>query len=565
MMKFKDFPYKRPDVEVFSKDFYAQLEVFIHSENAEQQIECIEKINAIRSTFDTMHQICMIRHTIDTTDKFYTSEQGFFDEQSPRIEELISKYYRALIDTPFRTQLEKHFGAQLFRIAELSLRTFSPEIIDLLIEENKLGTRYTEILASASIPFDGKELNLSEFGPYLRNTDRTIRKSAAEARWGFLEEKATELEDLYGNLVRTRDEMARKLGYSNFVQMGYDRMLRTDYNEEKSAFYRAQIKEHVVPLATALRKEQASRLGLDALKYYDEALQFKDGNAAPKGDPDWIINNGKKLYEELSPKTGEFIHYMMDNGLMDLVAKKGKAGGGYCTFITGHGAPFIFSNFNGTSSDIDVLTHEVGHAFQVYLSRNQQTMEYCWPTSDAAEIHSMSMEYFTYPYMDLFFNGQSDKYRYSHTTESILFLPYGAAVDEFQHVVYNNPKFTNEERNNAWKEIEQKYLPTRDFDGAPHLSKGTWWQTQSHIFQSPFYYIDYTLAQVCAFQFWVRAMDNPSQAFEDYIKLCKQGGSKSFLELVESSGLESPFDEHVVEKVVSGVKDWLNNFDRTLI
>jgi M3 family oligoendopeptidase len=320
-----------------------------------------------------------------------------------------------------------------------------------------------------------------------------------------------------------------------------------------------------VPLAGKIRQEQAARLGLDNLTFYDEAIQFPEGNATPNGNPDWIINNGVKLYEQLSPETSGFIHEMMDKGLMDLVAKKGKAGGGYCTYISGHGAPFIFSNFNGTSADIDVLTHEVGHAFQVYLSRDQRTMEYAWPTSDAAEIHSMTMEYFTYPYMDLFFNDKADAYRFAHTLESLLFLPYGVAVDEFQHVVYTHPDMSNQERNDAWKLIEQKYLPHRNYDGFNHLEAGTWWQTQAHIYQSPFYYIDYTLAQICAFQFWMRSKKDAKKAMDDYIRLCKAGGSRSFLELVDYAELRSPFETNTVKEVVQEVFTWVEQFDRSLL
>ncbi len=564
-MTFAEYPYTRPDLGRFTADFKAQLDVFRNAQSGAGQIKAIDGINTIRSAFDTMHQIAMIRHTIDTRDAFYAGEQAFYDEHSPKVEELISEYYKALVASPFRQDLEQHFGPQLFRIAEMSLRTFSPEIMDLLVQENKLGTRYTEIMASAAIPFEGAERNLSEFGPFMRSPDRNLRKRAAEARWGFLADKRSELESIFHQLVQVRHAMAQQLGYENFIRMGYDRMLRSDYDEDSAAFYREQIRLHLVPLASKVREEQAARLGLDALKYYDEALQFPDGNAAPKGDPEWIINNGKKLYESLSPETAEFIHFMMDNGLMDLVAKKGKAGGGYCTYITGYNAPFIFSNFNGTSADIDVLTHEVGHAFQVYLSKHQSAMEYCWPTSDAAEIHSMTMEYFTYPYMDLFFNGSADRYRFSHTLESILFLPYGVAVDEFQHMVYKHPDMDVEERNRTWKDIEAKYLPKRDFDGFSHLEAGTWWQTQSHIFQSPFYYIDYTLAQVCAFQFWMKAQQDKDKAMADYIRLCKAGGSRSFLDLVAYAGLESPFREGVVQSVVAQVDDWVQRFDKSLL
>ncbi len=560
---FSEFPYTRPDLETFEQTFTEALEVFQKADSAASQIAAMEAINEVRSGFDTQMQIAMIRHTIDTRDAFYAGEQAFYDEHSPIVENLVSQYYKALVGSPFRKELEAHFGPQLFRLADMSLKTFSPEIMDLLVQENKLGTKYTEILASASIPFEGEERNLSEFGPFMRSPDRDLRKRAAEARWGFLAEKRSDLEQIFHELVQVRHAMASKLGYDNFIRMGYDRMLRSDYDEERSAFYREQIRKYVVPIAGQIRQEQAGRLGLDHLKYYDEALQFPDGNATPNGDPDWIIAQGRKMYEDLSAETTGFIHYMLDNGLMDLVAKKGKAGGGYCTYITGHNAPFIFSNFNGTSGDIDVLTHEVGHAFQVYLSKDQPTVEYYWPTSDAAEIHSMSMEFFTYPFMDLFFNGKAERYRFSHTLESVLFLPYGVAVDEFQHVVYGHPDMSVEERNQAWKEIEAKYLPDRDFDGFSHLSAGTWWQTQSHIYQSPFYYIDYTLAQMCAFQFWMLAKEDRNAAFDRYIRLCKAGGSRSFLELVDYAGLQSPFEQGVVENVIGKVSDWIANFDRS--
>src|SRR5690606_10368746 len=295
--------------------------------------------------------------------------------------------------------------------------------------------------------------------------------------------------------------------------------------------------------------------------YYDESFSFKSGNPVPKGDPEWIIENGKKMYKELSEETNEFFTYMIHSNLMDLVAKKGKAGGGYCTYISEYQAPFIFSNFNGTSGDIDVLTHEAGHAFQVYSSRHFEVPEYNWPTYEAAEIHSMSMEFFTWPWMELFFKEDTDKYKFSHLSEALLFLPYGVAVDEFQHFVYENPNVSPAERNKAWREIEKKYLPYRDYDGNEYLEKGGFWQRQSHIYNDPFYYIDYTLAQICAFQFWKKSRENHEEAWADYIHLCKQGGSKPFTELIKVANLLSPFEEGTVESVVGEIDTWLNSID----
>lgn len=560
-MKFSAYPYSRPDIAQLQLEFKDLINQFTGAETAEAQLDVMHKINVLRSGFDTMYQICSIRHSIDTRDVFYAEEQTFFDENSPSFEALSSDYYAALIQAKFRTEIEAKFGKQLFTIAEMQLRAFKPEIIEDLIIENKLSTEYQELIASAAIPFDGEEKTLAEMVPYLRSTDRNIRERASNSRWQFFVEHADALDRIFDELVKTRQRIAIKLGFENFIPVGYLRMMRSDYNAEMVANFREQVREQIVPMAVALKQKQAKRLGLPALKYYDEPLSFKSGNATPKGTPEWIIENGKKMYAELSDETATFFNFMLDNELMDLVAKKGKAGGGYCTYISGFKSPFIFSNFNGTSADIDVLTHEVGHAFQVYMSRGFETAEYYWPTSDGAEIHSMSMEYFAYPWMDNFFNGEADKYRYSHLVDSLLFLPYGVAVDEFQHGIYAHPEWTPDERKTFWSSLEKKYQPYKDYDGNKFLMQGGFWQTQAHIYQSPFYYIDYTLAQICAFQFWLKARQDNKSAFKDYVKLCKAGGSKSFLELVDYAGLRSPFQKETVSEIVYEINHYLSEVD----
>lgn len=560
-MKFSEYPYTRPDIEVLRGQFEQALQVFGAASDAAAQLEAMQQINGLRSGFDTMYQLAAIRFSIDTRDAFYAGEQAFFDEHAPQVEALVSRYYRAMVDSPYRAAIEAKFGAQLFRIAEMQLRAFHPDIIPDLITENKLGTEYQELIASAAIPFDGAERTLAEMVPYVRSTDRNVRMRASAARWQFFEENAADFDRIFDQLVHTRNRIAHTLGFENFVAVGYLRMLRSDYTTEMVQGFRQLVLQHIVPLATQQKQKQARRLQLSQLKYYDEALSFKNGNATPKGTPEWIIENGRRMYAELSPETAEFFDFMMENELMDLVAKKGKAGGGYCTYISGHRAPFIFSNFNGTSADIDVLTHEVGHAFQVYMSRGFETPEYYWPTSDGAEIHSMSMEYFAYPWMDHFFNGEADKYRYTHLVDSLLFLPYGVAVDAFQHIVYEQPELTPDQRKAAWRALEKQFLPHKDYDGHPYLESGGFWQTQAHIYQSPFYYIDYTLAQMCAFQFWQKAQADKQSAFTDYVKLCKAGGSKSFLELVEWAGLKSPFDPMAFSSTIQKVNAYLSEID----
>lgn len=560
-MKFSEYRYERPDVKAFEQKFKEQLSAFTSASTYEEQDEAMTRINKLRSEMDTLSQLVYIRHSIDTNDEFYKGEQDFFDENGPVIQEYITDYYRALVDSKFRAQLEDKWGRQLFQLAELSLKTFSPEIIEDLQQENKLTTEYSKLIASAKIEFEGEERTLSQLIPFQQSTDRDMRKRAMEASSGFMAENEATFDRIYDDLVKVRTKIAKKLGFNNYVELGYARMARTDYNAEMVANFRNQVLEHIVPVASKLKERQQKRIDVDQLLYYDENFSFKSGNATPKGDPDWIVNHGAKMYEELSPETHEFFTFMQENGLMDLVAKKGKQSGGYCTYVSEYGAPFIFSNFNGTSGDIDVLTHEAGHAFQVYESRGFEVPEYGFPTYEACEIHSMSMEFFTWPWMDRFFEDEADKYRFDHLASGLIFIPYGVTVDEFQHFVYENPDATPAERKQAWRAIERKYLPHRNYDDNSYLEQGGFWHKQGHIFSSPFYYIDYTLAQICAFQFWKKMHEDQSAAWADYLNLCRQGGSKSFTELVKVAGLISPFEDGCVTSVIGSIEDWLDSVD----
>ncbi|MCQ6279845.1 M3 family oligoendopeptidase [Bacillus sp. EB600] len=560
-MKFEDYTYTRPNLDEVKEKFGAVLVKFTGAGSAEEQNQAMNEINSIKNDLGTMFNLCSIRHSINTNDKFYQTEQDYMDEIEPEIEGLTTKYYQALVDSKFRPELEQKWGTQLFALAESQLKTFKPEVIPLLQKENRLSTEYTKLIATAKIEFEGEERTLAQLEPFIQANDRDMRQRASEAKFGFLAGHQEELDRIYDDLVKVRTEIAKRLGYKNFVELGYYRMMRTDYNAEMVAGYRKQIKDFIVPIATKLKERQRERIGVDQLKYYDEGFNFPTGNPAPKGSPEWILENGQKMYEELSNETGEFFRFMQEHHLLDLIAKKGKAGGGYCTYIENYKSPFIFSNFTGTSGDIDVLTHEAGHAFQVYSSRTFEIPEYYWPTYEACEIHSMSMEFFTWPWMDLFFKEEADKYRFAHLSDALLFLPYGVSVDEFQHWVYENPDAAPKERNLKWREIEKKYLPHRDYGGNGYLENGGFWQKQGHIYNDPFYYIDYTLAQICAFQFWKRSRDNHQKAWTDYVNLCKLGGSMSFLKLVETARLLSPFEDGCVESVVGEIEKWLNSVD----
>lgn len=556
-LTFPEFPYQRPDLEASGTAFAAAVNDLRSAADPAAAVAATERADVIRADLATAQNISYIRHSIDTRDAFYRAEKAWFDEHLPATESWRMDYYRALLDSPHRPALEIHFGPQLFRTAAQSLQTFRPEIVEDLQRENKTYSEYMQLKGGASIELDGETYNLSSITPREQVPDRAARERAARARWNWLEDNRPRFERIYADLVSVRHGMATKLGYDNYVPLGYARMGRTDYGPAEVARFRDEVRRHIVPIVSRLAAEQAERIGVDRLRFYDVAFRFPDGNPTPRGGREELVTAAGRMYDTMSPETGSFFRTLQERQLMDLESKDGKATGGYCTYVPDYGTPYIFANFNGTSHDVDVLTHEFGHAFQVHSSRHLGPLEYAWPTYDAAEIHSMSMEFFAYPGVPDFFGDDADKYFYNHLAGAIRFLPYGCAVDEFQHLVYENPDWSPEERNAAWKRLEQQYTPHLSYEDHPGLAAGAYWQKQSHIFGMPFYYIDYCLAQICALQFWLKDESDHESAWSDYLTLCRAGGSKSFLELVELSGLENPFEPGIIERIAHRVTERL--------
>ena len=557
-MKFKDYKYERPEIETYQKEIAFLLEKIGGEVDAQTELKAIQDFFDLNDQLDSMATLVSIRNSLDTKDEFYQKEQDFFDENGPKLQMYNNLFSKKLIHSKNRNTLEKHLGELIFKQAELQEKTFSEEIIPDLQKENKLSTKYSKVLASAEIEFEGKIYNLTQMGPFLQSLDRNTRHKAQLKTSKFFEEHEQELDEIYDEMVKVRHKIAKTLGYENYVQLGYDRLGRTDYNAEDVKNYRDQIYNEVVPVVKELIERKAKRIGIEDPKSYDLALSFKTGNPTPKGDLNWQVNIAKNMYEEMSEETGAFFNFMIEHELLELDSKPGKSGGGYCTYIPNYKSPFIFANFNGTSHDVNVLTHEAGHAFQIYSSKDQ-IPSYRWPTMEAAEIHSMSMEFLAWPWIDGFFKEDTDKYKFYHLDSSLSFLPYGVSVDEYQHEIYNNPEMTPDERKATWRRIEKKYLPYKDYDDDAFMEKGTYWYKQGHIFSVPFYYIDYTLAQVLAFQFFVMSQEDHGKALDKYIQLCRLGGSKSFVDLVESTNLNNPFKKGTIASVVKPIKAFLDS------
>jgi M3 family oligoendopeptidase len=560
-IKFNDLPYKRPDLETLHSRYKALWERLDVAKTAGDVLAAVQEWNTLRIEYTTMENLAETHFTQNVKDENFKTEKQFYTDNSPTVTEWNEEVSKRLLDSPFRADVEAKYGKLFTRRIEDAAKTFKPEIKQLLIDEANCGQEYTALLAELEIDFRGEKYNLSGIRKFAEDTDRATRREASEAQQQALTAVADKLDDMFDRLVTIRHEIAQKTGFANFVEYRYTQMGRIEYTASDVATFRAAVREIVVPLALKQHEKQAKRLGLGGLENFysfDESLNFPDGNPQPSAPEDGIITDTKAMYHALHPETGAFFDMMIDGGYMDLTTRPNKARGGYCTNFPAYGVPFIFSNFNGTADDIRVLTHEAGHAFQVYSSRQQPLMDYYWPTMEACEIHSMSMEFLTWDWMEKFFGEKTPQFRYSHLEEAVTFLPYACAIDEFQHWIYTHTSATPAERKAEWKRMEQTYLPWRKYSNAPFNESGALWQTQLHVYLYPFYYIDYALAQLCALQFWKRHQNKDASALQDYIHICTIGGSLPFLEIVRAAHLDSPFERSTMQSIVGEAALWLD-------
>lgn len=562
-MKFSEMSYERPDVDELKAQIGALTERLRAAESYGEAKDVFLERETLEKHVDTMATLAHVRHSIDTRDEFYDGEMKFWDQAKPLLSEPMQAWTKAMLEGKFREDFAAEYGDLMFVNAEMELKTFSPEIIPELQKENELVTAYEKLLASAQIPFEGKTYTISQITPLKNDADDARRLAAWKAEGQWYKDNQKELDDLYDQLVHLRDSMGRKLGYDGYTTLGYYRMGRNCYTKDDVEKFRAAVVKYLVPVADQIYREQAKRLGKEyPMSFADNALSFRSGNPKPFGTPDEIIAHGKKFYDELSPETSEFFRTMLDNELMDILSTEGKAGGGFCTSLAEYGVPFIFANFNGTQHDVEVITHEAGHAFAGWLNRDRVPMSTCWPGMEGCEVHSMSMEFFAWPWSEGFFGEDTRKFYYSHLSGALTFIPYGTMVDHFQHVVFEKPDMTPRERHDVWKELLGVYMPWMKLDGdIPFYSEGEGWQRQHHIYSFPFYYIDYCLAQTVSLQFWAMIQKDVKEAWEHYMAYTKQGGSRVFTDLLKNAGLKTPFDEECLRGVCEAANEWLSEFD----
>lgn len=558
MKKFSELGYIRPD---FPKEKQAIQQYIEHIKQAENyqtiRMLFLEREKEKRS-FATKVEIALIRNSIDTTDAFYEEEVNYINEEEPILDLLRKEADKTLLESSFLPEFEAEFGSLIVKNMKTKQRLSNEKVVSDFVEEANLKQRYTKIIATCKTEFRGEECNFYGLLKHMQSTNREERKEAF-LKWAELYESVSvELDDIYDKLIQLRNGIAKTLGFDSYIDMAYLEKQRYDYNAEDVARFRKQIVETVVPVCEKLYEMQRNRLHIDKLYFYDETFVYPDGNPVPIGKKEDLVKAAQKMYQELSKETGMFFDTMVEYELFDLDTKDGKSGGGYCTFLEEYNVPFIFSNFNGTSADVDVLTHEAGHAFEGYVSAKKQKLsEQIFSTNEVNEIHSMSMEHFAYPWMKEFFGEKAEQSIYAHLCSAFTCIPYLVCVDEFQHCIFEKPFVTAKERRQIWKELEQKYMPWREYNGNSFLEEGGFWMQKQHIFLYPFYYIEYALAQMGAFEFYGKMKENRELAWEKYYKLCEAGGSKGYFELLELAGLSNPFQEGTVEKIVKKMEEEL--------
>lgn len=548
--------YRRPDLVQVEREQRELAAAVAAAKSGPVLLDALERWNAARLHIDTLKQIASVRYHQDTQDPAAKGEEDFWNEASPLLRELDAVHARAVLAADTQA-VASRYGQQFLRLKDCAAATFAPEIAQAIAEEARLVTQYTELCARQEVEFRGEKLNMSTIARWFVDADRATRLEAQQARDAFLARHGAELDSLYDRLVTLRDGMGRALGYDSFIPLGYKLMSRTGYGPDEVARFRDEVRREVVPVVGQILAQQAKRLGIDRVLFHDEPVGDPRGNPRPAGDARFCVDTARDMYRAMGSELGEFFDLMVERRLLDLENRPGKAGGGFCTIFAEAGVPFVFANFNGTDGDVRVLTHECGHAFQAWRSRHQPLLEYRFPTYEACEIHSMSMEYLASPWYGRFFGGDDEAIRYKrvHLEQELLSLPYMAAVDHFQHEVYANPRMTPAERQATWRRMEELYLPYRDYGGLlPYLARGTHWQRQLHIYVMPFYYIDYALAQTCALQMWKRSEEDRPAALRDYLALCEVGGSLSFEEIARVGNLTSPFQPGCLKGVVAAAR-----------
>ena len=560
-MKFNEMTYTRPDIDALLARCRELAAKAAAAPDGDALVRLYYEQSEAFAEYNTAANLANIHYTCDTRDAYWKAEQDFFDANGPAVTNASVEISRAFLANPHVDALTEKFGTTCVAGMKNAVLSMDDRTVELQQQFNALVSRYQQIYGGALVELDGKQLTIPQLGPYMEDLDPAVRRAAYEAEAGYFDAHRAELDELYGQIVQNLNAQARVMGYHDYSELSYVRMNRIGYGPEEIRKFRDQVANDVVPQLQKVMALRAKRTGIAHPAFTDLPILFRDGNPKPIPGYKARMDAARTMYHELSPETAEFIDFMQDNELFDVESRPGKMSGGYMTSLPSYKAPFIFANWNDTSGDVDVLTHECGHAFEGYVAERDPAIpaDLECPGMESAEIHSMAMEFLTAPWHHLLFGRDTDKYALLHAEDSFVFLAYGCEVDEFQHIMYQNPDLTPDERNAEWLKLEKKYRPWIDFDNLPFYGRGAGWQRQLHIYECPFYYIDYCLSTMAALQFFLLSLTDHKDAWARYLRLVRRAGTASYTELLETAGLKVPFEEGSIKGIAQQMTDWLEN------
>ena len=558
-MKFNEMTYTRPDIDALlarCKELAAKAAA---APDGGALVKLYYEQSEAFAEYNTAANLANIHYTCDTRDAYWKAEQDFFDANGPAVTNASVEISRAFLANPHVDALTAKFGTTCVAGMKNAVLSMDDRTVELQQKFNALVSRYQQIYGGALVELDGKQLTIPQLGPYKEDLDPAVRRAAYEAEAGYFDAHRAELDELYGEIVQNLNAQAKVMGYHDYSELSYVRMNRIGYGPEEIRKFRDQVARDVVPQLQKVMAMRAKRTGIEHPAFTDLPMMFKDGNPKPIPGYKARMDAARTMYHALSPETAEFIDFMQDNELFDVESRPGKMSGGYMTSLPSYKAPFIFANWNNTSGDVDVLTHECGHAFEGFVAERDPAIpaDLECPGMESAEIHSMAMEFLTAPWHHLLFGKDTGKYALLHAEDSFVFLAYGCEVDEFQHIMYQNPDLTPDERNAEWLKLEKKYRPWIDFAGLPFYGRGAGWQRQLHIYECPFYYIDYCLSTMAALQFFLLSLTDHKDAWQRYLRLVRRAGMASYTELLQTAGLKVPFEDGSIKGIAQQMTDWL--------
>lgn len=558
-MKFNEMTYTRPDIDALLARCRELAAKAAAAPDGDALVRLYYEQSEAFAEYNTAANLANIHYTCDTRDAYWKAEQDFFDANGPAVTNASVEISRAFLANPHVDALTEKFGTTCVAGMKNAVLSMDDRTVELQQQFNALVSRYQQIYGGALVELDGKQLTIPQLGPYKEDLNPAVRRAAYEAEAGYFDAHRAELDELYGQIVQNLNAQARVMGYHDYSELSYVRMNRIGYGPEEIRKFRDQVANDVVPQLQKVMALRAKRTGIAHPAFTDLPILFRDGNPKPIPGYKARMDAARTMYHELSPETAEFIDFMQDNELFDVESRPGKMSGGYMTSLPSYKAPFIFANWNNTSGDVDVLTHECGHAFEGFVAERDPAIpaDLECPGMESAEIHSMAMEFLTAPWHHLLFGRDTDKYALLHAEDSFVFLAYGCEVDEFQHIMYQNPDLTPDERNAEWLKLEKKYRPWIDFDNLPFYGRGAGWQRQLHIYECPFYYIDYCLSTMAALQFFLLSLTDHKDAWARYLRLVRRAGTASYTELLETAGLKVPFEEGSIKGIAQQMTDWL--------